>query len=130
MPQRVVRHSLLAGFQREAAKAVAALRQAITLRERELVALKTEAAQWHRVLHEPARKGDPVVLPPRVAPSKRRRLDWGTVLQELPPRFTTKEVAHQASKPLAQVYTHVSGWMKAKKVRKVAGGYQKVARAT
>jgi hypothetical protein len=61
------------------------------------------------------------------APGRRRRLKWSAVLQALPPQFTTKDVAQTAKKPIAQVYTHVSGWMKAKKVRKVSDGYQKMS---
>jgi hypothetical protein len=44
----------------------------------------------------------------------------------LPARFTVKEVAQQSGKPLAQVYTHLSGWMKAKKLKRGKDGYQKV----
>ena len=127
MPQRVVRYSPLAGFQREATKTLTALRQEITQREHELTALKAEAARWHRVLREPVRGNGPAVPPPRRRSGKRTRLDWNAILKELPPQFTTKDVAQTAKKPIAQVYTHVSGWMKDKKVRKVSDGYQKVS---
>ena len=127
MPQRTDRLPLLAGLQREATKALAALRQEITQRERELSALKTEAARWQSVMRGPARRVGPAVTPPRVPPPKRPRLDWSAILKDLPPRFTTKDVAQKAGKPLGHVYVYVSRWMKAKKVRKVKEGYQKVS---
>jgi hypothetical protein len=72
----------------------------------------------------------PAVTPPQVPPPKRPQLDWSAILKELPARFTTKDVAQKAGKPIAQIYTHVSGWRRDKKVRKVEGGYQKVSTAT
>jgi hypothetical protein len=127
MPQRVVRHAPLVDFQREATKALTALRQEISQRERELAALKTEAARWQSLLHGSAPRARATVRSPRVPPGRRRRLKWSAVLQALPPQFTTKDVAQTAKKPIAQVYTHVSGWMKDKKVRKVSDGYQKMS---
>src|SRR5262245_44231829 len=51
LPQRAARLPLLANVEREAAKALAALRQEITAREKELATLKAEAARWQSVLH-------------------------------------------------------------------------------
>ena len=130
MIQRASRHPLLTRLQREATKALATLRQEIAQRAQELSALKAEAARWQGLVQGPARKAIPAVTPPQVPPPKRPQLDWRAILKELPARFTTKDVAQKAGKPIAQVYTHVSGWMRDKKVRKVEGGYQKVSRAT
>jgi hypothetical protein len=57
-------------------------------------------------------------------------LDWNTVLQELPAQFTPKDVAQKTGKPLAQAYTHLSGWMKEKKIRRVKEGYQTASPAS
>ncbi len=126
MPQRTTCHLLLTSLQREASRALAALRTEIAQRERELAALKAEATRWQSVLQGPAKGVGLVVTPPRMSPSKRPRLDWSAILKELPSRFTTKDVAQKTGKPIAQVYTHLSGWMKEKKVRRVKDGYQKV----
>ncbi|SRR5712692_1985791 len=127
MPPRAARHPLLTSLQREATKALATLRHEITQRERELAVLKTEAARWQSVRRGPAKGVGPAVTPPRVPPPKKPQLDWSAILKKLPARFTTKEVAQEAGKPLAQIYTHLSRWMKDKKVRRVKDGYQKVS---
>ena len=126
MPQRASRLPLFAGLQREATKALAALRQEIAQRERELATLKAEAARWQSVMQEPASRVSPAITPSRLLPSKRPRLDWGRVLQELPTRFSTQDVAQKSGKPLGHIYVHVSRWRKDKKVRRVKEGYQKV----
>jgi hypothetical protein len=129
MPQRTTHHLLLTSLQREANRALAALRTEIAQRERELAALKAEATRWQSVLQGPARGVGLVVTPPRMSPSKRPRLDWSAILKELPTRFTLQAVAQKAGKPLGHVYVYMSRWRKDKKVRKVAGGYQKVSQA-
>jgi len=128
MPQRAARLPLLTGLKREAAKALAALRQEITQREQELAALKAEVARWQSAMRGPARRTRPAVAPSQASPPKQPRLDWSAILKELLTRFTTKEVAQKAGKPLGHVYVSVSRWMKDKKVRKVKEGYQKVSR--
>ena len=129
MPQRTTRHPLLATLTQQATKALAALRKEITQREQELAVLKAEATRWQRVIQEPARRVSPAVTPPQVPPPKGSRLDWSVVLKGLPTRFTAQDVAQEAGKPLGHVYVYMSRWMKDKKVRKVAGGYQKVSQA-
>ncbi len=129
MPKRTTHHLLLTSLQREATQALAALHKEITQREQELATLKAEAARWQSVLQEPARRVSPAVTPSRLLPSKRPQLDWSAILKGLPNRFTAQDVAQKASKPIEQVYVHVSRWMKDKKVRKVEGGYQKVSQA-
>ncbi|SRR6266849_3275636 len=129
MLKRVSRHPLLATFTQQATKALAALHKEITQREQELTALKAEAARWQSVMQPPARRVGPAVTPPRVPPSKRPRLDWSAVFKELPTRFTAKDVAQEAGKPIGHVYVYVSRWMKDKKVRRVKDGYQKVSQA-
>jgi|SRR5215813_11635941 len=128
MPQRTTRLPLLANVEREAAKALAALHQEITVREKELATLKAKAARWQSVLQASAQgDGAVAVTPSRVRPSKQSRLDWSAILQELPSRFTTKDIAQKSGKPIRQVYPYVSCWMKAKKVRRTKDGDQKVA---
>jgi hypothetical protein len=136
MPQRATRLPVLANIEREAAKALAALQQEITWREKELATLKAEAARWQSLLNESATgDGAATVTPSRVRPSqrkrstKRRRLDWSVVLQELPPRFTSKDIVQKTGKPIRQIYAYVSRWIKGKRVRRVKDGYQKVATA-
>lgn len=129
MPQHTVHHPLLTTLTQQATKALTALYKEITQRERELAALKVEAARWQSVMRGPARKVGSAFPPSRIPLSRRPRLDWGAVLKELPTRFTTQEVVQKAGKPIEQVYVHVWRWMKDKKVRKVEGGYQKVSKA-
>ena len=129
MPQRAAHHPLLTGLEREATKALATLRQEIVQREQELATLKAEAARWQSVMQEPPTGVGPAVTRGRVTPSKQPQLDWSAILKGLPNRFTAQDVAQKASKPIEQVYVHVSRWMKDKKVRKVEGGYQKVSQA-
>jgi hypothetical protein len=128
MPQRTSRHPLVATLTQQATQALAALRQEITQREQDLVALKAEAARWQSAMRGPARRARPAVAPSQAPPPKRLRLDWSAILQELPTRFTTQEVAQKAGKPIGHVYVYVSRWMKDKKVRRVTEGYQKVSR--
>ena len=133
MPQRAIRLPVLASFQREATKALAALQQEITVREKKLATLKAEAARWQSVLQASATgDGAAAVTPSRVRPSKRKRsrLDWSMIFKELPARFTSKDLVQKSGKSPAQVYVYVSRWMKAKKVKRVKDGYQKVAAAT
>jgi len=127
MPQRPV-VSVLTTFQRQASKTLETLQKAIAQREQELTALKTEASRWQTVLHGPARvDGAAAGTPHRTRPRpKQRRLDWNAIFKQLPARFTSKDLAQQSGKPLAQTYAYVSRWMKDKKVRKVKEGYQKV----
>src|SRR6266849_2507756 len=129
MLKRVSRHPLLATLAQQATKALVTLHQEITQREQELTTLKAEAARWQSVVRGPARVASPTVTPPQVPPPKRTQLDWSAILKGLPNRFTAQDVAQKASKPIEQVYVHVSRWMKDKKVRKVEGGYQKVSQA-
>src|SRR5713226_4616832 len=116
MPQRATHLPLFTSLQREASRALAALRKEIAQRERELAALKAEATRWQSVLQGPARGVGLVVTSPRMSPSKRPRLDWSTILKGLPTRFTIQEVAQNAGKPLGHVYVYISRWMKDKKV--------------
>jgi hypothetical protein len=128
MPQRASRPPLVATLTQQATKALAALRQEITQREQDLAALKAEATRWQRVMGEPARRARPAVAPSQAPPPKRPRLDWSAILQELPTRFTTQDVAQKTGRPIGHVYVYVSRWMKDKKLRRVKEGYQKVSR--
>ena len=121
---------MLTRFQREVTSALAALHTEITQHEQELATLKEEAVRWQRVLREPSKRNGSAAPPLRLRPAKRPRLDWSVVYKALPPRFTTKDVAQKAGKPLVQVYTHLSGWRKDKLVRRVQDGYQKISKAS
>jgi hypothetical protein len=126
MPQRATRLALLTSLQRQAAIVLEAVTKEINQREQELAALKAEAARWQSVLRAPVRGDGPAVPATRRQAAKRRRLDWTAILQELPARFTTKDIAQKTGRPVAHAYTYVSRWMKEKKVRRVQDGYQKV----
>src|SRR5437879_372114 len=115
MPQRATRLSPLANFQREATKALATLQKEITQRERELAALKGEASRWQSVLRGSARgDGSVAITPSRAQLSKQPRLDWDAIFKDLPSRFTPKDIAQKAGKPIAHAYTYVARWMKDK----------------
>src|SRR5262245_36974719 len=115
MPIRTSQPPLLTSLHREATRTLAVLHREIAQREQELATLKTTAARWQTVLQAPDGKAPKMASPARARSAKRSRLDWGAVFHALPPRFTTQVIARKADKPLAQVYTHLSGWMKAKK---------------
>ena len=110
----------------QAVKAVAALEKEIVTQEQELAALKQEAARWQRVLggRVPRTRG---ARAPGRARREGSRVDWSTVLAELPQTFTAKDVAQKTSKPIRQIYVYLSRWGKDKKVRKGKEGYQKVS---
>jgi hypothetical protein len=125
MPQRSALRSRLAVLYRQVTKALALLAQEIARRERELTALKSEVTRWQQLLSGRAaetRRG--TAAPP---PSPKIRLDWHALLQELPARFTAKDLAEKTHKPLPQVYIALARLRKAKQIRKSADGYQKVS---
>jgi hypothetical protein len=115
---------LLATLHHQATKAVAALQKEIGQREKELLRLKAEAERWKGVVSAPARMPR-VAASARAAAAQESRLDWSALLTELPAKFTLKELAEKANKPLHQTYIGVARWIK--KVRKVKDGYQKVS---
>jgi hypothetical protein len=110
---------LLTPLYRQATNTIAALRQEITRREKELADLKAEMARWQK-----ATNGR--IVGSRLQTAKRRRLDWGALLRELPARFTTKEVATKTGKPLPHVYAGIWRWAKDRKITKDKGGYRKI----
>ena len=128
MLQCASRHPLFASLQREAAKALAALHQEIAQHEQELAMLKAEAARWKSAVRGAARRVSLAAAPLQASPFRQSQVDWSIVLTELPAWFTTKDVAQQAGKPIAQIYVHLSRWMKDKKVRRVKDGYQRTSR--
>lgn len=125
MPQPAARLRL-ARFQCQIAKALAALHKEIIQREHELAALKAEAARWQRMLRRGLARRSVVVL--GRTQKGGRRVDWAAVLARLPKTFTAKDIAQQAGKSIAQVYTPVSRWIKERKIRRAKDGYQKVSR--
>jgi len=127
MPQNAPVLPLLTALNQRVAKALASLRKEIAQREAELVRLKAEAERWKSLTREPARGIRVPAVPSRVPAVTGTRLDWSALLKELPARFTSKEVAQKAGKPLQQVYIGVVRWIKDKKIRKVKDGYQKVS---
>ena len=129
MPQRAAHLPLLTSFQRQASTVLAAVTTEIQQREHELAALKAEAARWQSLLRAPAGATGPAAPTPRQRAATRRRLDWNAILQELPTRFTTKDIAQKTGRPVAHAYTYVSRWMKDKKVRRMKDSYQKVTQA-
>ncbi len=126
MPRTAPSHALLTTLHQQAAKALALLHREIAQREQDLARLQAEAARWQSVMGRRSQRVRAAAVPPQVR-KPQRRVDWNAVLAELPRTFTARAVATKAGKPIAQVYTHVSHWMKEKNVRKVARGYQKVA---
>jgi hypothetical protein len=120
MLQKDSPHRLLTPLYQKAANAIAALRQDIARREKELAYLKAEMARWQEVTNGR-------IVASRLQTAKRPRVDWGALLRELPVRFTTKEAAEKAGKSLTHVYAAVSRWMKAKKIIKDKLGYRKIS---
>jgi hypothetical protein len=92
MPRKASLRSLLAPFYHQTANKVAALRQEIARREKELVVLKVEMARWRQVANH---QNDVT----KIRAAKSTRIDWTALLQGLPARFTTKDVAAKTAKP-------------------------------
>ena len=127
MPQTVLPHPILITLKRQAASALTSLQQEIAQRERELTELKAEAARWQSMVRGHARVASTTAVSSPTRARQRPRLDWNAILRQLPATFTAQEVVATAGKPIEQIYTHVSRWKNAKKIRKVANGYQKGA---
>ncbi len=117
--------SYLYALHQQATRTLAAINKEITRREAELTLLKAEATRWQAVAHA-QQKNPSSPLPRQSHTPAGSRLQWDTVLQELPETFTARVVAQKTAKPIGQVYVGVRRWMKKKKVKKVAEGYQKV----
>lgn len=120
---------LIATLRRRATKAMASLPKEIARREKELETLRAEAARWSSVLDGETQVATTPAAPSPARATKRPRLDWSAVLTELPARFTAKDVADKAGKPIDQVYAYLSRWMKDKKVRRGKEGYRKISAA-
>jgi hypothetical protein len=122
MLRKAYLRSLLSPLNRQVTNTVAALRQESARRKKEIVDLKAEMARWQKVMNGR-------IVASRLQTAKRPRLDWDALLRELPARFTTKEVATKAGKPLPQVYAGVYRWVKDKKITKDKAGYRKLSSA-
>ena len=109
----------------QAAKAIAALEKEIVTQEQELAALKQEAARWQRVLGGRVPRTQGAGAPGR-ARREGRRVNWSTVLAELPQIFTAKEVAAKADKPIQHAYSYLARWVKEQQVKKGKDGYYKI----
>lgn len=128
MPRKSRPRSLLASLKQQGAKTLAALRQEITRREQELVVLKTEEERWKEVVGAPLRVVMTTASTRKPATKKRARLDWDTVLSQLPATFTAQEVEQKTRKPMGQVYAGLSRWVEDRKVKKNPNGkYQKIS---
>ena len=120
--------SLLRTLTREGAKALAALRQEIAGREKELEMLKGAEARWKDVVGEQTPVRNSVAAPHMRAGRKKRRIDWNVVLAGFSTPFKAKDVQQKTGKPIEQVYAGVSRWAKDKKIKKNPDGtYQRTA---
>jgi hypothetical protein len=122
MPRMAFPHRFLTPLYQKAFNALSTLRRDIARREKELAYLKAEMTRWQKVTN-----GRVIASRPQTA--KRRHLDWGALLRELPARFTTKDVAAKTAKPLPQVYSRIWQWTKDKKITKDKTGYRKLSPA-
>jgi len=128
MPQKNKLQSLFTSLRRQGTKALAALRQEITKKEKELATLKATESRWRDVVDGQAKMMGLTALSRMRAQGERRRLDWNVLLAGLPPTFNAKEVQQKTGKPMEQVYAGLSRWVKDKKVKKgSAGSYQKLS---
>jgi hypothetical protein len=106
-------------LKKQAGKILTSLRREIGQKEKELSALKQDVQRLQLVVNGRAAaavSGSP----------SRVRLDWNTILKELPDTFSSKEVSLKSGKPMEQVYAGLNRWIKDRKVRKGKEGYQKV----
>ena len=105
-------------LKKQAGRILTSLRREIGQKEKELSALKQDVQRLQLVVNgrAPAVSGSP----------SRVRLDWNSILKELPDTFSSKEVSQKSGKPMEQVYAGLNRWIKDRKVRKGKEGYQKV----
>lgn len=127
MPRKSGLQSLLMNLRKQGAKTLAALQQEITKREQELESLQSTATRWIDALSGPTGPLRAAASLRTRAGKKRRRLDWNVILAGLPATFNAKDVRQKSGKPLEQVYSGLSRWVKDKKIKRSAKGiYQKI----
>lgn len=126
MPQKSSLSSLLTDLRRQGVKALAALNKEITKKEKELEGLKETAAKWGEVIGKKIMAGAASLRTRPVGTAQ--RIDWNEVLAGLPMTFKNKDVQQKSGKPIEQVYSGLSRWVKDKKIKKNQDGtYQKIS---
>ena len=105
-------------LKRQASKVLTSLRREIAQKEKDLATLRQDVQRLQGIVNGKAVAASGA---PRV------RLDWNSVLKELPDTFSSKDVAAKSGKPMEQVYAGLNRWIKDRKVKKGKEGYQKTS---
>jgi hypothetical protein len=112
----------LTALKKQAAQTLGSLQKEIARREKELSALQNEAAVCQQLLHGRVSKSSAKGS----LGGSGKRIDWRSVLADLPKQFTAKDVIDKVNKPAAGIYTQLYQMTKANRLRRTKDGYEKV----
>ncbi len=112
----------LTALRKQAAQTLGALQKEIARREKELAALQNEAALCQQLLHGKASKASAKGS----LGGSTKRIDWISVLADLPKQFSAKDVIAKVNKPAAGIYTQLYQMTKANRLKRTKDGYEKV----
>lgn len=112
----------LTALKKQAAQTLRALQKEILRREKELSSLQNEAAACQQLLHGKAFKASAKETSGGIG----KRIDWGSVLADLPKQFTAKDVIGKVNKPAAGIYTQLYQMTKANRLKRTKNGYEKI----
>lgn len=114
---------------RQARDLVVALRAEIRVKEAELKLLKDEEAALSR-LGGSATPVARIGRPPGAGKASGRRVDWGTILQQLPKQFKAADIRTITSvkgKRPSEIFAAITRWIEANTVRRKARGvYERI----
>ena len=113
----------------QASHLVVALRVEIRVREAELKRLKDDEAALSRLGSNVRAAAARVTRPPRRDNGGRRRINWGSILQQLPKQFKAADIRMVNSvrnKRPSEVFAAITRWIDAGTVkRKTRGVYER-----
>ena len=112
----------LIALKKQAAQTLGALQKEIARREKELSDLQNEAAVCQQLLRGKVAK----ISAKGSSGGSGKRIDWRSVLADLPKRFTAKDVIDKVNKPAAGIYTQLYQMTKANRLKRTKDGYEKV----
>ena len=110
---------------RQARNLVVALRGEIRVKEAELKRLKDEEAALSRLGGSASAAAARVGRPARSGKGGRRRVDWGSILQQLPKQFKAADIRMVSSvknKRPSEIFAAITRWIEAGTVKRKARG--------
>jgi hypothetical protein len=127
----MVRRKRLQGAQafeqvrRQAGNLVVSLRGEIRVKEAELNRLKDEEAALSRLGRSASAAAARVGRPVRGGKASRRRVDWGSILQQLPKQFKAADIRAVSvvkKKRASEIFAAITRWIEAGTVKRKARG--------